>query len=893
MARLLKPSDKEKASSSQRSRGNDEKAFSPLLKALTSPTRMTLSSNGDDSSTLVSALSALAAFADCAPDVFGASERGNKAVKFALETILMGVNHADDCDSDGDDEASDRENHDEGDTPSSSRKKRPGSASKNKQGRKNLTPEAASSLLEDESLSVACRRVCAAIDFLVSFVRSSVLELSRNPSSPMRLVPSSPSPAQAKQIFELMTQILHDKGLPPSNRDRRACKSRQDRAALRHCAAVHLIRLCDSRLGLEKKYLTSGMWHTLSEAFLDEERVVREVAMEELSLMLSGSGIYGVEGSRLPAQTPALRFVSLVVLCTDGDHGADHDGANGNAANVGKLATQTKTSVLHCIVNLRKTCDDCYTKSRSMGKETEKKFENHYKMMLMPEYVVPFSFHLLALRRETPSAGGTTTDVPPGTKEFDDSDEETAGLAVDDESQQRVLRKRLKWLFEPLVQSLGDSADNISFLLRMTEILGKQYMPVDTFPGHSTSASSPLRLSTGCHTTASLSLVEFGRKRGEMLEAKLKTICVAAREVLLSFVKKDVNLTTYPGTIHFPASLFKKSSGGPTLRMSQQSNESSQSSPLVKSPKVNAASPLDRDASVDRPASGLNPSKSPRTTESPVSGRKSRVHFSPELEVASARHASSLSVADRSKHEFDGLSPIAMSKSPTPQRRSSRSRSIAPNSSADSDTLGSTPPSVLRGATIRSTAPEVATDEDSPECKISSPVVQSENRNSPGFNDDGDQTFADEDGDGIKTTSITQSTQETSVQASGPSKTTGRRKRKPSQQESQASQEQKPKKRKQASIPLQIKINRSKAVPKASDRQPGGQKKRRGATNADDLDFDFADNTAPENQPVGRNRSKKSPRNGGKSSKTGAAATKKTISSGSDAPARALRTRRS
>jgi hypothetical protein len=270
------------------------------------------------------------------------------------------------------------------------------------------------------------------------------------------------------------------------------------------------------------------------------------------------------------------------------------------------------------------------------------------------------------------------------------------------------------------------------------------------------------------------------------------------------------------------------------------------------------------------------------------------VHFSPELEVASARHTSSISVEDRSKHEFDGLSPIAMSKSPTPQRRSSRNRSVAPSSSADSDTLGSTPPSVLRGATIRSTAPEGATDEESPESKISSPVVQSEIRNSPGFNDDGGQIFDDEDGDGIKTTSETQSTQETSIQVSKPSKTSGRRKRKPSQQESQASQEQKPKKRKQASIPLQIKINRSKALPKASDRQSGNQKKRSGAANVDDLDFDFADTNAVENKPVGRNRPKKSPRNNdGKSSKTVAVAAKKTISSGSDAPGRPLRTRRS
>jgi hypothetical protein len=745
--------------------------------------------------------------------------------------------------------------------------------------------------------------VCAAIDFLVSHVRSSVLESKRNPSSSIRPLTSSPPAEQVHQLLELMAKIIHDKGLPPSNRDRRACKSRQDRAALRHCAAVHLLRLCDSRLGLEKEFLTPGMWHTLSEAFLDEERVVREVVMEELALMLSGSGIYGVEGSRLPPQSPALRFVSLVVLCTDGDHGADHDGANGNAANVGKLAIQTKTSVLNCIVNLRRTCDDCYTRSRSMGKATEKKFENQYKMMLMPEYVVPFSFHLLALRRETPSAGGTAAGVPPGKKDVDYSDEDTGAQSVEDESQQRVLRKRLKWLFEPLVQSLGDSADNISFLLRMAEIIGKQYKPVDAFPGHSSTASSPLRLSMSSQTSTDFQPVaDVVDKRGEMLETKLKTICVAAREVLLSFVKKDVNLTTYPGTIHLPNALFKRSSGGPALGMSQQSVESSQSSPfgprrpILKSPKVNIGTPSDRHARVDGPGPGLSPSEPLGTATSlgsVGSGRKSRVHFSPELVAASGRHSSSLSAADGREHEFDGLSPIAMSKSPTSQsqRRSSRSRSAPPSSSADSDTLGSTPPSVLRGATIRSTAPEGATDEESPQSKASSPIVQSEIRHSLGSSDDIGQAFADEEGDGIKTTSETQSTQGTSVQASRSSRTSGRKKRKPSIQESQASQEQKPKKSKRTAIPLQIKINLSKATPSGTG--SGGKKKRRGAASADDLDFDFGDNSAPENQPARRNRPPKAPRNGGKLSKIAAAVTKKTNSSGSDAPVRALRTRRS
>jgi hypothetical protein len=225
--------------------------------------------------------------------------------------------------------------------------------------------------------------------------------------------------------------------------------------------------------------------------------------------------------------------------------------------------------------------------------------------------VVPFSFHLLALRRETPSAGGTAAGVLPGEKKVGDSDAHSSPRSVDDESQQRVLRKRLKWLFEPLVQSLGDSADNISFLLRMAEIIGKEYMPVDAFPGHISTASSPPRLSISSQTSTDFQPV--GDTRCEMLEAKLKTICVAAREVLLSFVKKDVNLTTYPGIIHLSPALFKKSTGAPALRMSQQSIQSLQSSPfgsrraILKYPKVNKGTLSDRLARVDRPGPGLNP----------------------------------------------------------------------------------------------------------------------------------------------------------------------------------------------------------------------------------------------------------------------------------------------
>jgi hypothetical protein len=65
--------------------------------------------------------------------------------------------------------------------------------------------------------------------------------------------------------------------------------------------------------------------------------------------MLSGSGIYGVEGSRL---LPNNRRYASYLLCGSLQRRrsrADHDGANGNAANVGKLATRRRPLYsLHC-----------------------------------------------------------------------------------------------------------------------------------------------------------------------------------------------------------------------------------------------------------------------------------------------------------------------------------------------------------------------------------------------------------------------------------------------------------------------------------------------------------------------------------------------------------------
>ena len=77
------------------------------------------------------------------------------------------------------------------------------------------------------------------------------------------------------------------------------------------------------------------------------------------------------------------------------------------------------------------------------------------------------------------------------------------------------------WLFEPLVHSLGECGDNITFLLRMSELLGRNFQPVLASPDFDESDASK----------------------------RLAVICRAARDVLLKFVKKDADLSPYAGPV--------------------------------------------------------------------------------------------------------------------------------------------------------------------------------------------------------------------------------------------------------------------------------------------------------------------------------------------------------
>ena len=509
MASLLRPKNGDALTQEQTD------TFLPLLQTLATPSRLAISSTGS-SARLVCVLVALAELADHAPKVFESSSRGAMALKFALEMVLMGRAHAsnDDEDSESNSTSDSDDEIEEAKIP-----KRGRTSMKTADAASQLGPSCGNqSLVANENLSVSCRTLCAAIEFLSTFIRSNVFTAKK-----ARSILSQRSLDLISQVFHILSQMLRDQGLPPSTRDRKLCGFRQDRAALRQCAAINLFRLCDTRLGLDQKYLTTERWHYLASSLLDDELVVRKAVVDELGLMITCHGKFSATLG-LGAMAPRLRFVAMSVFCIDGSQGS-HSRANGNAANIGKDINYHKGNIAGSIGFLRKIYEENAAVCQAQGPEAEERFETFTKHTVMPEYAIPYAFHLLACRHETPSS------ARPGRRKVGKVAGEDHEM---DENGQKVLRKRLKSLYDPIVLQLGASADNISFLLRMAEMLAISFRPIGCPPSNS------------------------GTDGGENEIGKLTNICATAREVLLSYVKKDVNLDTHPGAIRMPGNLFRK-----------------------------------------------------------------------------------------------------------------------------------------------------------------------------------------------------------------------------------------------------------------------------------------------------------------------------------------------
>ncbi|CAJ1959627.1 unnamed protein product [Cylindrotheca closterium] len=492
-------------------------AFTELLDSLTAPSKLFLSDNSDPR--LITILVALAELSLHSSEVFH-SVKGRQSIQFALDLIRFGRQGS------GKGDQIDTSAHVEIDQATPSNQSRRHRKLTSQQMEAKLSdPSSTDSIIDDSSLSVSCRTYCAAIQFVTSFIRADCISLKEPPKDSPRVH----NPELEEQMFDLLTRIILDHGLSKLHINELPMEA-EERRALKQCACICVLRLCDPRLRLDRRHLTTERWHILAETFLEDEREVREALMKELSLMLTGNGSFGNFRGH-SAMVPLLRLIAFVTLCVDGDNGLSSSAANGNAANVGKTALSIRYHTRECVIALRKAFEATAVQARAHGAEAEKAFESKMKVSLMPEFVVLYAFHLLSFRPETPLCwSGSSSQVNLNSE-----------VHVD-ENGERILRKRLKWLFDPLVLSLGDSADNISFLLRMTEALGS-YEPI---------------MHTAYSAIKKGLVYRPNTQNQHLAPSKLKVVCLAAREVLLSYVKNDVNLAFYPGQISLPAHLYQR-----------------------------------------------------------------------------------------------------------------------------------------------------------------------------------------------------------------------------------------------------------------------------------------------------------------------------------------------
>jgi len=174
----------------------DSEAVSTILKALTVPSKMNVNSETFQSDQVVSMLAALAALVERAPRAVRGSPRGENAVRFAFD-ILLGRSRGSHGSGTSDDE--------EDATPARRRKS---NAKKN-----HRSPDGERSLLENTDLSLPCRRLCAATEFLVSCARSSkgtALDDLGDDNNDECLL----SAERVKSLFGVLIQIVRDHGVP-------------------------------------------------------------------------------------------------------------------------------------------------------------------------------------------------------------------------------------------------------------------------------------------------------------------------------------------------------------------------------------------------------------------------------------------------------------------------------------------------------------------------------------------------------------------------------------------------------------------------------------------------------------------------------------------------------
>ena len=216
-------------------------------------------------------------------------------------------------------------------------------------------------------------------------------------------------------------------------------------------------------------------------------------------------------------------------------------------------------------------------------------------------------------------------------------------------------------MIQHLIFFLIPSVVQISFLLRMVETVGK-HPPINVL-----AADADLDLDEDEEAFAGIGV---GEKEAA---ARMKIIAQFAREALLSHVKKDVNLTTYPGQICVPGDLYgaRRSISPKPVYESDDSDEA----PKKKRPKKSISHYVKKRESEEKmeeeDVSDEVADSSPEKSEE-------------QLDEHSPASVISPAASSEKDMEFGDVSPIAKANDSPALAPSSKKRSSAPKAASGS-----------------------------------------------------------------------------------------------------------------------------------------------------------------------------------------------------------------
>lgn len=298
---------------------------------------------------------------------------------------------------------------------------------------------------------------------------------------------------QIESTFEILTDILN-------NNDNEGELSSDAKVKVKRAATIGLLQLCDSSLPLQK-YLTSACYVSLSRALLSTEIRDASVIME-FNAMTRASKPY--------SNAPSLRLLAMAVSLQDD-------------------CSSVKNAVTDCVHQLRATCELLQSQNPTL-------FDSKYKVKLMPEYALPYSLYLLA-HVHAPVVDSSDADNC-GNDNVYEADATDVESSSSNKKLTMRIQKQLRMILDPLVQSPTGEADNISFLLRIMEMIGHSYS---------------IRCCSAADKTTTAT-----KSNNRRLNDTLKRVCRVGRDMLLKGVKHDSQLTAYPHHIQLPANLFYK-----------------------------------------------------------------------------------------------------------------------------------------------------------------------------------------------------------------------------------------------------------------------------------------------------------------------------------------------